>query len=172
MWFLRAYETVAPNDPQRLIGLNLLSSWGRLAPQRLHSGGAVTASALSPDGNIVATGRLEMIDGWVGDVWLWRAESGDPLVRLPPFGTSISAIRFSPNGKVVGVASEDTTARLFAVATGKPIGPPLQHAEGVWTIAFSPNGKVVATTSSDKTARLWTQRPERRLVRHCSMARK
>src|SRR5262249_37397653 len=47
------------------------------------------------------------------------------------------------------------TARLWAVASGKPLGPPFLHQESVRAAAFSPDGQTILTGSLDKTARLW-----------------
>ena len=41
---------------------------------------------------------------------------------------------------------------LWDAATGKPIGPSLQHQGPVYAVAFGPDGKTVLTGSSDKTA--------------------
>jgi WD40 repeat protein len=65
------------------------------------------------------------------------------------------AVAFSPDGKAVLTGSWDKTARLWAVGTGQPLGPPLQHQAEVRAVAFSPDGKTVLTGSWDKTARLW-----------------
>jgi WD40 repeat protein len=44
---------------------------------------------------------------------------------------------------------------LWETATGKPIGPPLQHEGWVDAAALSADGKTALTGCRDKTARLW-----------------
>jgi len=70
------------------------------------------------------------------------------------------------NAQVWGVAANqaenrivtgsfDRTARVWDLATGRPISPPLMHRQGVSDAVFSPDGKLVLTASWDGTARLW-----------------
>jgi WD40 repeat protein len=47
------------------------------------------------------------------------------------------------------------TARIFDVATGTPIGQPMQHEERLNDAAFSPDGTRLVTASNDKTAQVW-----------------
>ena len=61
----------------------------------------------------------------------------------------------SADGKTALTGSMDKTARLWETATGKPIGPPLQHQGVVVAVALSADGKTALTGSYDKTARLW-----------------
>jgi hypothetical protein len=53
--------------------------------------------------------------------------------------------------------SGDKTARLWETATGKPIGPRIQHRAAVWGVALCADGKT-ALTASGKSRLLW-QRP-------------
>lgn len=70
------------------------------------------------------------------------------------------------NGQVWGVganpaetrivtASSDRSARIWDLATGRPLSPPLLHRQGVSDAVFSPDGTRVLTGSWDGTARLW-----------------
>jgi roadblock/LC7 domain-containing protein len=68
---------------------------------------------------------------------------------------AVNAVAFSPDGKTIATASDDTTAQLWSATTGQQLGPPLQHQGSVTAVAFSPDGKTVATGSLDRTARLW-----------------
>src|SRR5207253_4543543 len=65
--------------------------------------------------------------------------------------------------------SMDYTARLWEVATGQPIGPPLRHGNWVLAVAFSPDGQTIVTGGGGQAARLWriaTGRPRGKLLPH------
>jgi WD40 repeat protein/tRNA A-37 threonylcarbamoyl transferase component Bud32 len=46
-------------------------------------------------------------------------------------------------------------AQVWDAATGKPVGLPLRHGDGIFYASFSPKNDAVVTASEDGTARLW-----------------
>ena len=68
---------------------------------------------------------------------------------------AVYSAQFSADGKTVLTASDDKTARLWDVASGKELRALRGHEGGVGSAQFSADGKTVLTASDDKTARLW-----------------
>ena len=64
------------------------------------------------------------------------------------------ALAFSPDGQKLATASDDRSARLWDVETGKQLQG-LEHDGWVNAVAFSPDGQMLATASDDRSARLW-----------------
>lgn len=91
-------------------------------------------------------------------------------LALLPFSTAhhnavVNNIVFSPDGEYFATASDDKTAKVWEVSSGKEIIR-LPHDDQVTDVAFSPpDGKYVATASNDKTARLWETSTAREVVR-------
>lgn len=83
----------------------------------------------------------------------------DTLNRLFVVGSyighqdKVQAVAFSPDSKYVLTGSQDKTAKLWDVATGKEIRT-FKYFDSVRGVAFSPDGKY-ALISSGKLAELW-----------------
>jgi WD40 repeat protein/tetratricopeptide (TPR) repeat protein len=67
----------------------------------------------------------------------------------------VRVVLFSPDGRTLASASDDRTARLWDVASGKPRGAALAHAAPVRALAFSSDSAMLLTGSDDQTAQLW-----------------
>ena len=67
----------------------------------------------------------------------------------------MNSAAFSPDGRCVLTGSRDNTTRLWDVATGKPIGPPIPHPGSVVRVAFGLDGTTILTATEDEMARQW-----------------
>jgi WD40 repeat protein len=115
--------------------------------------GAVTDIAFSTDGTRLATTAS---DEHVIHIW----DTGIPgreTMRLTGHSEPVMALAFSPDGQSILTASEDDSARLWEVATGRPLATFTGHSDDVNWVAFSPEtvGTKVLTASSDETVKIW-----------------
>ncbi len=140
--------------------LELLRVRERLDADAVQDGLAILASLVRADPSDRAAAT-----------WL-LAELTHRSFTLPvrePFvhGDAIHSAEVSRDGRRLLTASRDNSARLWDLATGKPIGNPLAHSadlvqpgeylSGLHPVvaAFSPDGSRAVTASLDGTARLW-----------------
>jgi len=86
--------------------------------------GVVASASISPDGRTLASG------GWDKRLYVWREGEEAPVAERP-FGWSVRRVRFSPDGRLVGVAAwtplkatgnqeSEPAAALFSVSYATP----------------------------------------------------
>jgi WD40 repeat protein/serine/threonine protein kinase len=64
-------------------------------------------------------------------------------------------VTFSPDGRLLATAGDDSTARIWDASTGGQLHVLSGHSDGVNSVAFAPDGKTLATGGGDQTVRLW-----------------
>jgi WD40 repeat protein/serine/threonine protein kinase len=98
----------------------------------------VLCAAFSPDGTLVATGGDDR------KLCLWDAATGTLLQRNEHFRpslpdqTAIYSLAFSPNGRILATASQDTCVRTFAIPGGRLLHEQIGPTPG--SVSFSADG--------------------------------
>ena len=121
----------------------------------------ITCMRLAPDNNTIATGHRD------GAVNLWSPAG--KLLQGMSHKKAITSLAFSRTGQYLVTGSEDYTASVWNVATGRPAGDPIRHEAPVTAVAFDPGDDRVATAADDGTVRIWdalTGQPITETLRH------
>lgn len=82
------------------------------------------------------------------------AQNPELVLQVGHMG-DVNTISYSPDGKYILTASEDKTAKIWDVKSGKLFRTLNGHNNRVFSAKFSPDGKSVVTVSEDKTAKIW-----------------
>jgi WD40 repeat protein/serine/threonine protein kinase/tetratricopeptide (TPR) repeat protein len=104
----------------------------------------------SPDGKtVVATAGSQLR--------FWDAGTGQPLGPVIAEPAEINSAAFSPDGKLLVLATTDGTVRMRAAPSGKGVGAPMLNPQRTNFAVFSPDpqARLVLAGYADGTARLW-----------------
>ena len=125
---------------------------------RLRHSGRLTAITVSSDGKYLFTGSDDRT------ARMWDVETGKQLKTFEGLQKKvtgfiyllrINAITVSPDGKYLFTCSNDKTARMRDVQTGKEVKKFEGHSSHINAIVVSSDGKYLFTGSDDATACMW-----------------
>lgn len=120
------------------------------APRSLEHGRPLLCCAVSPDGNMLATGSAS-VDDAPGSITIWETSSWGVQRTLTGAGGPITSIVFSPDGSVL-VAATNGHIRVWSTRSSDMLGTFEGSAE---SLAFSPDGSFVVSCDLDRRLRVW-----------------
>lgn len=119
----------------------------------------ITSLSFSPNGDILATGEGDDLNGIAGVIQLWDVATSVQLAKLEVGKQMVTSIAFSPNGEILASSSKDRVIRLWNLKT-KTVQSTLQgYTDLVGNVTFNPDGTLLAFGDIDEymhgNIRLW-----------------
>lgn len=120
-------------------------------------GDCLTPIAISPNGELLASGSIENFDRNIVKVWDIRSKNiifefeGHQRFSLG----RIHALAFSPDNESLISAGEDKTIYIWDVVRGGEIAKINRHYSSIKALALSPNGSFIASGDTHGIIKIW-----------------
>jgi WD40 repeat protein len=154
----RSTKTALPPQPTsgRRSAPSTKDSWREVGTLLGHAG-AVTAIAISPDGELIASGSSDKtIKLWsLSTGELFHSFGGRSLLSSAGHRDRIRAVAFGADGRTLISGSDDGTVKRWDLTSLKLSTTLPEHGWGVSAIAISPDGLLLASGGRDGRIYLW-----------------
>jgi WD40 repeat protein len=163
-WHLAGKTGRCPACSRRFVIPSVAPAEGAFSTLRGHNG-PIRAVAFSPDRRLVATAAevaSPAAKSELAETLVWEVGLGLPVAKLSWHRNSVTAIAFSPDGRLLATAAKDRAVSIWNVERGlwdTVIGIHERalygHRAPISAIAFSPTTACLVTADTDQTLRFW-----------------
>ena len=143
-----------------MVSMQRDSNWGNA--NRVDSARASTPSVYSPrhdETRDVVSPSFPIRSPPLSPPKLMSAMTNKAPVTLAGHERWVFCVAFSPDGKIIASASENSDSQgvivLWDVETKAVLRTLEGHSKAVWSVAFSPDGKLLVSGSEDSSIRIW-----------------
>ena len=100
-----------------------------------------------------------------GSIHVCNYKKGEWIEIRHPSSYDVESVHWSPDGKYIVSAGNDSTIRVWDIKAKKEVGVFTGHSDRVRYACFSPDGKKIASVSADGSARVWDVQTQKELYR-------
>lgn len=135
-WKITLWDTATPSGPVQVIDAH-------------DSAAQAVAYVTTEKGPRLASGGADKT------VKLWNLDTLDRIRTYRGHRDFITALNFSPNGKLLASASLDGNIRVWSTTSGRLLRRLYGHRGRVGSLSFAPDGKTLASSGADGQLRIW-----------------